>query len=202
MEDIVHEKFKNEIRNWLLSHHCWLSEEKIDEAAKNARGLFVNEDYSSEESAVHDVLKKENPIFNFDIRFSYKNGKLTINYMDGSDIEEHEIEDRDDLEMLVNDAIECVSTREAYELDAESVDESRKTDEEEISWIYETGHEEPEIMGSGSTKSNIFLSKDEKSALKEFASNNRNYLIRYKKRNGRKEVIQWYDFDEKEWVDN
>lgn len=206
MEDIVHERFKNEVRNWLLSHHCWLSEEKIDKVAKNARDLFVNEDYSLEESAVHDVLKKENPIFNFDIRFSFKNGKLTINYMDGSDIEEHEIEDRDDLEMLINDAIECVSTRESYELDIDSVDEQKKTEDsnnkEDIPWMYETGHEEPEIMGSGSKKSNIFHTKDEKSALKEASSNNRNYLIRYKKRNGRKEVIQWYDFDEKEWVDN
>ena len=65
-------------------------------------------------------------------------------------------------------------------------------------WIYETGKE---AMNS-SESSNTFRTINEKTALSEMAREERNYLIRYKKRNGQVIARQIYDAQGKAWVDD
>ena len=69
-------------------------------------------------------------------------------------------------------------------------------------WIYETGKEEPEILGSGSTYYNVITTKDEQKALKEAFDGYRNYLVRYKKKDGVIVAHQWYDSYSKSWIDD
>lgn len=73
---------------------------------------------------------------------------------------------------------------------------------EEIPWIYETGREESEILGSGSTYYDIIKTKDEQKAFKEAMDGYHNYLIRYKKKDGTTICRQWYDGYSKSWIDD
>ena len=73
--------------------------------------------------------------------------------------------------------------------------------DEATSWIYETGLEEPEILGSGSTYHHVFKTKDEKEAFEKAHDGCRNYLIRYKKGKISKTSYQWYDTYSKSWID-
>ena len=68
-------------------------------------------------------------------------------------------------------------------------------------WLYETGRDEPEILGSGSTYYNIFRTRDEKLALEKAFDGYRNYLIRSRKENG-KEIRQWYDGPTRKWIND
>ena len=70
--------------------------------------------------------------------------------------------------------------------------------ETEPEWIYETGREEPEILGSGSSYYSVVRSKDEKEIFKLFKEAARNYIIRYRRVNGQK-ITQW--FDGHNWTD-
>ena len=72
----------------------------------------------------------------------------------------------------------------------------------EQKWIYETGREESEILGSGSSYYDVFKTNDEEQALKELMNGYRNYLIRYKKKNGITIARQWYDCHSKSWIDD
>jgi CYTH domain-containing protein len=69
-------------------------------------------------------------------------------------------------------------------------------------WIYETGREEPEILGSGSNYSGVIITKDEEEAFQKAMDGYRNYLVRYKKRNGITIERQWYDGYTKEWIND
>ena len=46
---------------------------------------------------------------NFELNISYKNGDLTINYLDGSDIESHEVESNEEIMDIVEDAIKTAA---------------------------------------------------------------------------------------------
>ena len=72
---------------------------------------------------------------------------------------------------------------------------------QESEWTYETGRDEPEILGSGSTYYNIERTKDEKLAYKLSQELNRNYLLRRKRENGIK-ITQYWNFDSKQWEDS
>lgn len=51
-------------------------------------------------------------------------------------------------------------------------------------WLYETGREEPEILGSGSTYYNVVRTKDENEAMKLSKEAARTYLRRTQTKNG------------------
>ena len=74
--------------------------------------------------------------------------------------------------------------------------------EQQLPWIYETGKEEPEILGSGSKYYNVITTKDEQKAFKEATDGHHNYLIRYKKKDGITIARQWYDGYSKSWIDD
>lgn len=73
---------------------------------------------------------------------------------------------------------------------------------QDIDWIYETGREESEILGSGSNFYDVIKTKDEQKAFKEALNGYHNYLIRYKKKDGVTIAHQWYDGYSKSWIDD
>ena len=77
--------------------------------------------------------------------------------------------------------------------------ETKETNDTE--WIYETGRDEPEILGSGSHLYNMIHTKDEAEAFKLSKECGRNYIERYRYVNGEK-VSQWYNQFAKTWEDN
>lgn len=68
-------------------------------------------------------------------------------------------------------------------------------------WIYETGREDSEILGSGSNYSCVERTRDKEKALELATNGYRNYLIRNKKVNGNT-IRQFYDFERKIWLDD
>ncbi len=68
-------------------------------------------------------------------------------------------------------------------------------------WLYETGREEPEILGSGSNWSNVETTYDEQKAFELAKDGTRNYLIRKRKIDGRT-ITQWYDGYSKSWIED
>ena len=65
-------------------------------------------------------------------------------------------------------------------------------------WIYETGRDEPEILGSGSHTYNVVKTRNEAEAFRLSKECGRNYISRYRKVNGEK-IYQWYDSYRKIW---
>ena len=65
----------------------------------------------------------------------------------------------------------------------------------EAEWVYETGREEPEILGSGSNFYSVVYTKDETEAFELVKQAARNYIDRTCYVEG-KRVRQWYDFHE------
>ena len=72
----------------------------------------------------------------------------------------------------------------------------------ESEWIYETGREESEILGSGSTYYDVIKTKDEQKAFKKAMDGYHNYLVRYKVKDGITIARQWYDGYSKSWIDD
>ena len=71
-----------------------------------------------------------------------------------------------------------------------------------MDWIYETGREEFEILGSGSQYYDIITTKNKEEALKYFYSNERTYLIRYKYDENKNKITEWYETISREWIPN
>ena len=65
-------------------------------------------------------------------------------------------------------------------------------------WVYETGRDEPEILGSGSHHYDVVKTTNEETAIRLSKEGARNYLHRSRKVNGETEY-QWYDYKKKEW---
>lgn len=87
------------------------------------------------------------------------------------------------------------------ELDEENCDFDEEEDtDSDCRVLYETGIEEPEILGSGSTYSNVVYSPDEERAFEEFHHCGRNYLhrITYRKKSPYT-TTEWWDEDLKCW---
>ena len=70
----------------------------------------------------------------------------------------------------------------------------------EAEWVYETGREESEILGSGSNYYSVVTTRDEGEAFELVKQAARNYINRTCHIEG-KRVRQWYDFHEKKWFD-
>lgn len=64
---------------------------------------------------------------------------------------------------------------------------------------YETGIEEPEILGSGSSFYNVVTTIDENEAFQAFHKGSRNYLYRITLNPGKPRVIEWWSEWEKCW---
>lgn len=83
------------------------------------------------------------------------------------------------------------------ELDEENCDFDEEEDtDSDCRVLYETGIEEPEIFGSGSTYSNVVYFPDEERAFEEFHHCGRNYLhrITYRKKSPYT-TTEWWDED-------
>ena len=83
------------------------------------------------------------------------------------------------------------------ELDEENCDFDEEEDtDSDCRVLYETGIEEPEILGSGSTYSNVVCFPDEERAFEEFHHCGRNYLhrITYRKKSPYT-TTEWWDED-------
>lgn len=80
-------------------------------------------------------------------------------------------------------------------------DIAKESSKENLVWIYTTGIEEPDILGSGSTYKNVIRTLNEKMAIDLSKKSGRNYLVRYRKENGRKVDYQSYDYHSKTWID-
>ena len=63
---------------------------------------------------------------------------------------------------------------------------------------YEVGHDETNILGSGSIRTASWQGKSEDEAFKQFNQPYVNYLIRYVRKNG-KLCSEWYNIYTKEW---
>lgn len=86
----------------------WLPEYQREKIANEAHRLYVYKDYSSEENAIDDLLANLNPndfdiLKNFEMKLIFKDGKLTVNYCDGSDTETIHIND-------INEILEATQT--------------------------------------------------------------------------------------------
>jgi coproporphyrinogen III oxidase len=73
-------------------------------------------------------------------------------------------------------------------------------DTNESEWIYETGREEPEILGSGSHLYDVVKTKDAAEALSLAKECGRTYLKRYRHTNCEK-IVQWYNQFAKSWME-
>ena len=75
-----------------------------------------------------------------------------------------------------------------------------KSEQPKIEWVYETGREEPEILGSGSHLYNVVKTKDKEETFRLSKECARNYISRYRKVDG-KRIYQWYDPYSKTWIE-
>ena len=104
--DYTTEYFLRLVESYLKDKNLWLPKEQQIKAAKRATYLFTVEDYSTEENAVEDAVNaNKSKLKNFKLKISYKDGNLTINYLDGSDIESYEAESNEEIMDIVEDAI-------------------------------------------------------------------------------------------------
>lgn len=67
-------------------------------------------------------------------------------------------------------------------------------------WTYETGVEDLNIMGSGSTYSNVYKSKNKDDVFRKAKEGGRNYIKRFKKVDEMKIVQEWNE-DSKTWIE-
>ena len=68
-------------------------------------------------------------------------------------------------------------------------------------WIYETGREETNILGSGSNLYNVFKAYDADKVFEHQEMNKGNYIRRYHKIDGRVEDIQYWNKFTQRWID-
>lgn len=63
---------------------------------------------------------------------------------------------------------------------------------------YETGIEVPEIVGSGSSFSNVEVTTNEREAFQAYHDGGRNYLLRVTYNAGRRSA-EWWNEEQKRW---
>ena len=78
-----------------------------------------------------------------------------------------------------------------FSVNIDSADDM-KINKIDAKWIYETGIESPEILGSGSSFSSVATISNEDDAKEAYKKGGRNYLLRYKYDNTRR-IIQYWD---------
>ena len=68
-------------------------------------------------------------------------------------------------------------------------------------WIYETGRDEPNILGSGTHMYNVFKSYDADRVFERQKQDKGNYIRRYHKIDGRVEDVQYWNQYTQKWMD-
>ena len=99
-------------------------------------------------------------------------------------------------EVTDNDAYKNASLAKTLAFDMSGIDMDDAT---ESKWVYETGREEPEILGSGSREYNVIRTTDEDQAFRLSKEAARNYITRTRTINGVKET-QWWDRQARQWI--
>ena len=99
-------------------------------------------------------------------------------------------------EVTDNDAYKNASLAKTLAFDMSGIDMDDST---ESKWVYETGREEPEILGSGSHWYNVIRTTNEAKAFELFKEAGRNYITRSRTTNGNRET-EWWDAHSKEWI--
>lgn len=108
--DYTTEYFLRLVESYLKDKNLWLPREQQINVAKHAAYLFTVEDYSTENNAVEDAVKaNESKLQNFELKISYKDGNLIINYLDGSDIESYEVESNEEIMDIVEEAVKTAA---------------------------------------------------------------------------------------------
>lgn len=105
--DIVLKRFLNMVEEELSKKETWLPEEERLRAAELALHLFVVEKYSTESAAVEDtVAHADGKMKNFEMKLKFQEGKINVNYLDGTDIEIYAADSLDDVLEKISDVIE------------------------------------------------------------------------------------------------
>ena len=99
-------------------------------------------------------------------------------------------------EVTDNDAYKNASLAKTLAFDMSGI---HMDDSTESKWVYETGREEPEILGSGSHWYNVIRTTNEAKAFELFKEAGRNYITRSRTTNGNRET-EWWDAHSKEWI--
>ena len=99
-------------------------------------------------------------------------------------------------EVTDNNAYKNASLAKTLAFDMSGIDMDDAT---ESKWVYETGREEPEILGSGSREYNVIRTTDEDQAFRLSKEAARNYITRTRTINGVKET-QWWDRQARQWI--
>lgn len=161
---------------------------------------------SEADTNLHQISKKrycfihKNKYYEMDIYpFSDKYAILEIELNDIN--EEIELPPLNIIKEVTDDeAYRNASLAKTLTLDLSDEDKVKEAEKEVNSdWIYETGREEPEILGSGSHYYNVFKTASEKKAFEASKEAGRTYLIRYKKIDGRTNS-EMYDGYSKSWI--
>lgn len=83
---------------------------------------------------------------------------------------------------------------DSFSVNIDSTDDT-KINKIDAKWIYETGIESPEILGSGSSFSSVATISNEEDAKEAYKKGGRNYLLRYKYDNTRRIIQYWNGFN-------
>lgn len=99
----------NILEKELKKQRKWMSKEDKKKVVQEALHLFLDEDYSSEENSVKDVLASAEGVINsFGLKVSFDGDHLLIDYCDGSDLEMTKINCKDDILIALQEAVEAV----------------------------------------------------------------------------------------------
>lgn len=106
VEEAVLKEFINMVEEELSAKEIWMAEDERVKTAHVALHLFTNEDYSTASAAVEDaVARADGKIKNFEMKLTFREGELTVDYLDGADVEVKEVDSLDDILENVGDAI-------------------------------------------------------------------------------------------------
>lgn len=155
------------------------------------------------DTSYHQITKErycfvyDNQYMNLDVfPFDKEKGLLEVSLKENDTTIEYP-----DFIEIIKEVTEDVKYNNISLAETLSFEDKKELDETEEKWIYETGREEPEILGSGSTYYNIKRTRDKNEAFNEYNDGFNNYLIRYKKENN-KTIRQWYDGYSKSWLND
>lgn len=112
------------VEDYLKENGLWMHTEDRKKAARTAKHLYCNKDYPSMETAAEDAVRSGETVRDFELKISYRSGRLTVDHCDGSDVEvcnaEPEVDEiSETIQYAVEAALsrqeeECVTKKETY----------------------------------------------------------------------------------------
>lgn len=104
--DVVLNRFLNMVETELNEKRVWMPEKERIEAAKLAIHIFIEGNCCTESSAVEDAVANcDGIMMNFEMKLTFRSGKLAVDYLDGTDIEVLEADSQDDVLEKVSNVI-------------------------------------------------------------------------------------------------